>query len=111
MCPSPAKKPYQGYANYETWAVALWLDNDGALYDERLSVIDRAITEPDPERPHRTEKWAVADALEAWVKGLAPDLGPTLWNDLLNASLGHVDWAELADGYLAEYREEQEAGS
>lgn len=25
---------YQGWTNYETWAVSLWLDNDKGLYHE-----------------------------------------------------------------------------
>lgn len=33
--------------------------------------------------------------LKTWVVNLAPDLGASLWSDLLMAALGEVDWFEI----------------
>lgn len=32
-CPVCSSKEYNGWANYETWNVALWMGNDGGLYE------------------------------------------------------------------------------
>lgn len=98
---------YQGYTNHETWAVALWIDNDAGLYEERRCIVrdnldDLRIKFPDcgPD-----ESVALADALKDWVTEMAPDLGATLWSDLINAALSEVNWLELAEMWIAEERE------
>ena len=90
---------YNGWANYETWATALWIDNEPGSYDERRDLARRARSEHD-----------LADALKSWMTEAAPDLGATLWADLLGAALSEVDWDEIATNWYAQEREaEKEA--
>jgi len=81
---------YQGWKNYETWAMALWIDNEeGSYYVAREIVSNDA-------------SYRSADALKEWMEESMPDLGASVWADLLNAAFGEVDWHEVASHYLGE---------
>lgn len=57
-----AEKGYQGWKNYETWAVALWMGNDSGSYDywnETAEEIREDIAEYGPE----SEYWSDEEAL------------------------------------------------
>ena len=49
------KAEHQGWTNYETWAAALWIDNERGTYDlvrERAREILKAGGERDPGPEH-----------------------------------------------------------
>lgn len=78
---------YNGWKNYPTWCVNLWLSNDEGLYNQTLELM--AAYEPMHER---------VSALKAWVTDeLAPDLGASFAADLLGYALGEIDWYEIAN--------------
>jgi hypothetical protein len=82
---------YQGWANYPTWAVNLWLSNDESLYRETLERASEF-----KGAPHR-----LAGCLKDWVSDeLAPDLGASFAADLLGYALGEVDWYEIATSWI-----------
>jgi hypothetical protein len=86
---------YNGWKNYPTWAVNLWLANDEGLYHEAVERVSawRAVTE--------SPRVAIADEFKNWVtEDLAPDLGASFAADLLGWALDQVDWFELADAWL-----------
>src|SRR5512143_642709 len=87
---------YNGWKNYPTWNVALWLSNDRDLYDTTRDMIHR----------HATGEWPVlraADALATWVtEELAPDLGASFAADLMGWALEQVDWREIVENYLSD---------
>ena len=85
---------YQGYTNHATWAVSLWVDNDEGLYNERREIV----------RVNRV-KYECAAALKSWIEDMVPDLGATLWSDLLNGALSDVNWDELAQTWIDEANE------
>lgn len=90
---------YQGYVNYETWATALWLQNDYGLYQECRSIVRRLRCPIDQ-----------ADALKALVQEAAPfdALGGTLFADLLTQSLSYVEWSEVVEAFEDESEDEAE---
>jgi len=68
---------YNGWKNYPTWAVNLWLSNDEGLYAGTLARVEASKGEGRHE---------VADTLKAWVTlDLTPDLGAMIlaayWRD------------------------------
>lgn len=78
---------YNGWTNYETWAVQLWLSATPEHYDASCG-ISRAFDSP-RER---------AEALERWVHAeLAAADSVSLCRDLLDSSLSHVDWLEITE--------------
>jgi|SRR5580700_2463303 hypothetical protein len=102
---SSETKTYNGWTNYETWNVALWLDNEqgsqrywqgeartacedaeATTYSTRLEVAARAL----------------AERLKEEIEESAPDLGASMFSDLLGAALSEVNWDEIASHYVDE---------
>lgn len=91
-----ADTTYNGWSNYPTWAVNLWLGNEEALYHEALAKASFASTQADPRN-------GLASSLKFWVNDeLIPDLGATFPADLLSYAMGEVDWYEIAEAWLEE---------
>jgi hypothetical protein len=81
---------YNGWANYPTWCINLWLTNDSATYDALVRLV------------RRTSERKLYTALEEWVEELLPDLGASFSADLLGWAVEQVDWHELAEHYMAD---------
>jgi len=106
---------YNGWRNYETWAVMLWLDNEQPSAERARTIARQAIADAN-DRDRITDEVGIdrdasarhllADNLKADVEaGFVPDLGATLAADLLNAALSDVDWDEIAHHLIDEVRE------
>ncbi len=88
---------YNGWTNYETWDVKLWLDNDYQTYSYVQDMI--ASLDMDEEYPALT----LADALRDLVmEEMRPEADASMFEDILTAGLERVDWREIADNLLSE---------
>jgi hypothetical protein len=112
----PDEKGYNGWTNYETWSVALIIDNDERTHSESRAIVRHAL-----RFGKRSEYWAeadrdryvVADALKEWIERESEDAVEMtdrepfsyLWAQLISAALGEVDWDEIARNYLSELDE------
>ena len=117
---TPEDKRYNGWANYETWLVALWLDNDQGTHEATRDLVQQAFICADgPNEFNKawyTREGAEAhwleDALKDWIEdpenGLLPDLGASMAADLMGAALSEVNWRELAEHYLADAERPEE---
>ena len=54
---------YNGWKNYETWAAALWIDNDSSSYDYWLEAAENTNSASD-----------LADQMKAEFEELMPEL-------------------------------------
>lgn len=98
---------YNGWSNYPTWAVNLWLSNDEPLYRETQELVSAPVDLLGAEssyvyvEPERRRRIVAADRLKHWVReDLAPDLGASFAADLLGYALDEVEWLELAEAWL-----------
>jgi hypothetical protein len=97
---------FNGWANYETWAVALHLGNDQSTqwyWAEQAEACYRDAVAADPD--DRREDWthaaavALADLLKDEVdndEACETLAGCSLYTDLLRGALGEVNWYEVA---------------
>lgn len=106
---------YNGWTNYETWAVKLWIDNEEFTQRYWEKSAKKAWREADAtENWTRTESaiFTLADQLKDEITD--PDacelLGQSnLYTDLLNAALSEVNWQEIAGNMLEGIAVEEES--
>ena len=95
---------YNGWKNYPTWAVNLWLNNDEGLYRYSLELAGRTVEEIEVREPFTRDeaiRYEMAETFKNFVTDdLAPDLGASFAADLLGYALESVDWYEIADAWI-----------
>ena len=109
---------YNGWTNYETWLVALWLDNEQQSADYwRQEAIEQAGSDARPYGPGSYSDAAVGlaealqeeteDLLEFGLTGVEDGRWTGLALDLVRAALSQVEWREIADNLLYSVAEER----
>ena len=84
-------KEYNGYTNYPTWNIMLWIDNDPGLYDEARELV----------RNGYSYQFEAELALKEWVEELIygfdsiPSAGMS--SDLMGWALSNVNWMEIVN--------------
>lgn len=109
--PANLERKYNGWANYETWVCKLWMDNEQNSYLYWAEAAREAVQESDSSLQVRRGIWSPNDApqiqlanrLKQEVTDAAPDLGASLYADLLFAGLSEIDWFEIADALLDDH--------
>lgn len=124
------KQGYNGWSNYETWVVKLWMDNEEGSYNYW-----RDATEEERERAVEDSGYYL-NARQAWRYRLADRLkdeheeasydwrehgegqrAACVFDDLLNVSLQDVNWSEIAESLIEgwvesrQYAKKQERAS
>lgn len=93
---------YNGWTNYPTWAVNLWLANDEGLCREALDMAQEAVD----DHGKADATYPLARRLEEWVTDdLSPDLGATFAADLYGYAIGCVNWHEIAESWVDDIEE------
>ena len=80
---------YNGYENYQTWAVALWLDNDESTSDLISDIIKHARSDYDAANQ---------------LKDIIEDMNPlanqaSMFADILNSALSDVNYLEIIESH------------
>jgi hypothetical protein len=76
---------YNGWSNYETWVVALWLDNEEGSYNYWNEVAEGL------------DVYDLSKRLEEEFEEFNPVEATGVYSDLLTHALGRVDWYEIAE--------------
>lgn len=102
---------YNGWTNYETWAVSLWIDNTEYHHlhwrEMAQTAWDQATGGKIFTRAEQA-RFSLAEQLKGWVEVLAPNLPPSMYSDLLNAAISEVDWQEIAENMLEDVSKSEE---
>ncbi len=101
---------YNGWSNYETWTVSLWLDNEESSYrywrEQALSCRHEASQSSNDLQgnwtPQEMALTNLADRLKCAVTEQAPLQEPGMYSDLLAAALSEVSWTEIAEHWIDE---------
>ena len=100
-----AEEGYNGWTNYETWCVNLWIENEEPSYRHAQDLAKFASRQADPTN-------GLASSLKFWIENdYTPDLGASLAADLLGAALGEVDWHEIAEAMLENVEDLEESAT
>lgn len=105
---------YNGWANYETWNYALWLDNDQGSYEywqERAIEAYADAEACDTFTREENATFALRDMLKEEADEFASQNCPggSSWMaDAVNSYLGSVDWQEIAEHYISDVDKEEE---
>jgi hypothetical protein len=97
------RNEYNGWFNYETWLVKLWMDNDEGAY-RMWQGIAKEVNDEYPKRDNAVGQ--LSKRLQAEHEEAAPET-TGLWADLMNAALAEVNWFEIAEHLIDEVREEE----
>lgn len=81
---------YNGHANWATWNVNLWIDNDESMYREKRRFLGRTTT-------------FTAKNVELFVRELMP-LGTPDFDSI--SEFNKVNWEEIAESWQEEADEE-----
>jgi hypothetical protein len=105
-----ADKTYNGWTNYETWNVKLWMDNERSSYEHYREMAREALANPIEnkyiESARDRSAIALADALKDEYEEASQELlerskaTASVWADLLGAALSEVNWREIANSLL-----------
>jgi hypothetical protein len=99
---------YNGWSSYESWLVALWIDNDHGSYTYWREEAQACAPDEDdlePSRRQQTQIQRLAERLKEEHEQNADErLGstPDIYTDLLRAALSEVSWYEVAKHLLSE---------
>ena len=103
---------YNGWDNYETWLVALWIDNEPGSYDYRQELAQSAYDDAEPDSYFTREERAtldLAESLKDWIENDNPLAdSASLYSDLISGALGSVNWHEIAENYLEDVDKDTE---
>lgn len=88
---------YEGWSNYETWAVKLWMDNDEGSYHYWK----------DQAEAFRNDRSGLVVVLKDYHEETLPELDGFA-GDLCTHALGMVDWYEIAYALLENLDDEEE---
>ncbi|SRR5258706_14736974 len=100
-------KTYNGWTNYETWVVNLWLDNEEGTQSYWAERAEEVFRTSDADQYNTKTERAVsdlADELKREHEENTPDVSG-VFADLLNAALSEVDWYEIAKNMVDSAKE------
>lgn len=95
---------YNGYVNYQTWAVSLWLDNDYGSYTYYVERAEELIesNDGDIEQAHHDLASKIENDHDNPIE-------TGVYSDLLTHALGNVDWHGVAESFIELAKEQIES--
>ena len=98
---------YNGWTNYETWVVNLWMSNDEGSYHYWTDIVRDFYDEADSDDTFTKKESAIYN-LTNQLKDQHIDNQPDTYGvyaDLITAALDTVDWREIAEHWIDDHIE------
>jgi hypothetical protein len=116
---SDEAKRYNGWENFETWCVHLWLTNEEGSYRYWRDEARRHRKEAGKSHRVTRARWTVTEQasstlgeqIRSELEEGCPIKGPSLYDDLMRAAVGEVNWEEVAEAFLEEIEPDDEPES
>jgi hypothetical protein len=113
-----SEKTYNGWTNYETWNVNLWMGNEEGSYRYYGELAQECYDEAEADDTFTREERATLDlsdrlkdeyeeASQAILE--QSKVTASVWADLLGAALSEVNWHEIAEHLIEDCEKEAEA--
>lgn len=93
----PAEETYNGWANYETWSVALIIDNTKSLYNFFQAYKQELIDSEDEEID---KVYKMMHVLRQLVENMQPQTTNDIWRQLMGAAESRIDYYEIAKNIM-----------
>ena len=97
---------YQGWSNYETWNVNLWLQNTNGSQEFWYAQAREMLVKHGPREAVLVLERQLETQFDEEADYLIDDRRPCCCIDLLRASLRAVNWREIVDHLLEEVQAE-----
>jgi hypothetical protein len=86
---------YNGWTNYETWSVKLWIDDSHYYWQE-------IVQEYKDSDSGTKDVYGLAERIREEIEDNSPLNGASVYSQLLNGALCEVNWQEIAESLLEE---------
>jgi hypothetical protein len=96
---------YNGWTNYETWCVNLWIDNEESAQEYWRERAADCLSNTDSDLDAIS---ALCNEMEYVATEECPEI-KGFHGDLLRAALSEVNWHEIARHYIEAVKEESNA--
>ncbi len=100
-------KEHNGWTNYETWLVKLWMDNEQGTQDYFQEQAEEVLKR-NPDADDHDNAQTLAAMIQEYHEEALPKL-EGFAADLMNAALSEVNWEEIAGSLLDDVKENVEA--
>lgn len=102
-------KEYNGWHNFETWLVNLWIDNEESSQEHWRTVAQEIWDWLPKDQEYRKDEASrtLSESLKSHFEEANPCQGSGFWTDLMGAALSEVNWHEIATNMLEEIAQEE----
>ena len=89
---------YQGWTNYETWCINLWLSNEQSTAEYWTERATNTLEENDGNA--KDARWELSKEIKDDIENGNPITDASLYSDLLTMAIGRANFYEIAENYI-----------